>query len=255
MLYTLAAIFTDNLQYNTMKHTINCFFTSGLMILITLTPACDSKKSSKSKKEDSKEASQTKKNEYELADEFLLDLKSNHTDTIIFYKRTCINCCDFFNIFWSNNGQRHLTKLYFDFDDLKSHSKTIDLKADTIFNLLSENFSELKNSPLKGNGHRHNDGTTISAMIDHYCYAQVRIYTKQDSIITDRMKDHDFDKYTDFGFDPAIIKGKRETNDSYKENINSKWNLFLISIENQIATMPETIRRETETLRTRKAQY
>ena len=237
-----------------MKQTTNCIFTLGLIILIALTTACDSKTKNKSKKEESKETPQTKKSDYELANEFLIDLKNNKTDTIIFYKRTCINCCDFFNIFWSNNGQRHLTKFYFNFDDMKSHSKTIELKDDTIFNFLSTNFTQLKNSPLKGNGHEHKDGTSTLVMIDHYCYAQLSIYTKQDSIITDRMKDHDFDKYTDFGFDPAINKGKREANDSYKENINSKWNLFLTSIENQIAIMPETINREIETLRTRKAQ-
>lgn len=237
-----------------MNQTTNCIFTLGLIILIALTTACDSKTKSKSKKEEGKETSQTKKSDYELANEFLLSLKNNKTDTIIFYKRTCINCCDFFNIFWSNNGQRHLTKFYFDFDDMKSHSKTIELKADSVFNFLNTNFTELKNSPLKGNGHRHKDGTSTLVMIDHYCYAQLSIYTMQDSIITDRMKDHDFDKYTDFGFEPTINKGKRETNDSYKENINSKWNLFLTSIENQIASMPETIGREIETLRTKKAQ-
>ncbi|GAB2842188.1 hypothetical protein [Ferruginibacter profundus] len=237
-----------------MKQTTNCIFALGLIILIALITACDSTTKNKLKKEESKETYQTKKSDYELADEFLLDLKNNKTDTIIFYKRTCIDCCDFFNIFWSNNGQRHLTKFYFDFDDMKSHSKTIELKADTIFNLLSENFNKLKNSPLKRNGHKQKDGTTTIVMIDHYCYAQLRIYTNQDSIITDRMKDHDFDKYTDFGFDPAINKGKREANDSYKENINSKWNLLLTSIENQIAIMPETISREIETLRTRKVQ-
>ena len=221
--------------------------------ILHLIAACNSQPKSKTKKEDAKEISPTKKSDYQLAEEFLTKLKNEKTDTIIFYKRTCINCCDFFNVFWSSNGQRHLTKFYFDFDDMKSHSKTIGLKADTIFNFLSKNFTELKTSPLKGNGHKRKDGATTLVMIDHYCYAQLSIYAKQDSIITDRMKDHDFDKFTDFGFDPAINKGKRETNDSYKENINSKWNLFLVSIENQIAIMPETINREIETLRTRKS--
>lgn len=236
-----------------MKQTTNSIFTLGLTILIFLTTSCNSQPKNKTEKKDSKENSQTKKSDYELADEFLIKLKNEKTDTIIFYKRTCINCCDFFNIFWSSNGRRHLTKFYFDFEDMKSHSKTIDFKADTIFNFLSKNFTELKNSPLKGNGHRHKDETTTVVMIDHYCYAQLNIYTKQDSIITDRMEDHDFNKYTDFGFDSAIEKGKREENDSYKENINSKWNLFLTRIENQIAAMPETINREIETLRTRKS--
>ncbi|MGC4104056.1 hypothetical protein [Ferruginibacter sp.] len=134
-----------------------------------------------------------------------------------------------------------------------SHSKTIDLKADTIFNFLGKNFSELKNSSLKENGYKNKDGTTTLGIIDHYCYVQLSIYTKQDSIITDIMKDYDFDAYIDFGIHPAIDKGKREKNDSYEENINSKWNLFLTGIENQIAAMPEATKREIETLRTRKS--
>ncbi|HRE24333.1 MAG TPA: hypothetical protein PLO98_08700 [Bacteroidia bacterium] len=234
-----------------MKQKISSFFTLGIAISIFLITACNSQPQRKTKEKDDEEISQTKKSDYELADEFLTKLKKEKTDTIIFYKRTCIDCCDFFNIFWSSNGQRHLTKFYF--DNMKSHSMTIDLKADTVFNFLSKNFTELKTSPLKGNGHKRKDGTTTLVMIDHYCYAQLNIYTKQDSIITDRMKDHDFDKYTDFGFDPTINKGKRELNDSYEENITSKWNSFLTSIENQIATMPETINGEKETLRTRKS--
>jgi len=237
-----------------MKQIVDYIFRLGLTMLVFLTTSCNSQTKNKTKEKSSKEISQPKKSDYELAREFLLKLKNEKADTIIFYKRTCINCCDFFNIFWSNNGQRHLTKFYFNFDDMKSHSKTIELKADTIFNFLGINFTELKKSPLKGNGHRHKDETSTLVMIDHYCYAQLSIYTRQDSIITDRMKDHDFDKYTDCGFDPTINKEKRETNDSYKENINSKWNLFLTSIENQIAIMPETLSREIETLRTRNVQ-
>ena len=69
------------------------------------------------------------------------------------------------------------------------------------------------------------------------------------------MKDHDFDKYVDYadyGFKFPNNKGNRETNDNYNENINSKWNTLLTIIENQISVMPETGRRELETLRTMK---
>ena len=228
-------IFTDSMQ--TMKRKINYIFILGLVILIIQINACNSQTKRNSNKKESVEAAKTKKSAYELANEFLDDLKKSKTDTIIFYKRICINCCDFFNIFWSNNGQRHLTKFYS--AEMKSYSKTIDLKADTIFNIIGKNFTELKNAPLKGNGHRHKDGTTTSTMIDHYCYSQLSIYTMQDSIVTDEMKDHDFDKYTDYGFDTTLKKGGRETNDSYKENINSKWNLLLRSIENQLELSPE----------------
>lgn len=194
------------------------------------------------------------KKDYELADEFLHELKNAKADTIIFYKRTCINCCDFYNIFWSSKGRRLLTKFYFDFDDMKTHSNTINLTNDNIFEVLGDNYSELKSSSIKENSHKQKDGTSTLTVIDHYCYAQMSIYTTQDSIITDRMKDHDFDKYTDFGISLPDRKEKRETNDNYSANINSKWNILLTTIENEIASMTETANRELETLRTKKSE-
>lgn len=196
--------------------------------------------------------SYTKKNDNELADEFLIKLKTEKTDTILFYKRICINCCNFFNIFWSAKGQKHLTKFYFDFDNMQAHSKTVDLANDKIFIILGNNFNELKNASIKGNTHKNKDGTSSLSILDHYCYVQISIYTNQDSVITDRIKDHDFNKYTDFGLDTSIKNEKLQTNDNYFENINSKWNLLLTTIEREIATMPETKERELETLRTRK---
>lgn len=46
---------------------------------------------------------------------------------------------------------------------------------------------------------------------------------------------------------------RQETNDNYIANINSKWNLLLTTIENEISSMTETADRELETLRTRKS--
>jgi hypothetical protein len=242
------AIFTDP---SNMKRNINVF-TFGLTVLLFLTSSCNSRTQDKIKtKEDIGITSQTKKSDYELAGEFLNKLKGDKADTIIFYKRTCINCCDFFNVFWVVNGQQNLTKFYFDFDDLQTHSKTIGLKNSKVFDILDKYFEELKSTSIKGNSHKNKDGTSSISFIDHYCYAEMKIYTKQDSIITDRMKDHDFDEYTDFGITPNDNKAKRQTNDNYKENINSKWNLWLTTIENEIAAMPATINREKETLRTR----
>ena len=194
------------------------------------------------------------KKDYELADEYLNKLKNGNADTIIFYKRTCINCCDFYNIFWSAKGQRHLAKFYFDFEDMKTHSKTIDLTSGKIFEVLGNNYSELKSSSIKENSHKQKDGTSTLTVINHYCYAQMRIYTNQDSIITDRIKDHDFDKYTDFGITSHDKKEKIETNDSYTANFNSKWNMLLTTIENEISRMTETSNRELETLRTKKGE-
>lgn len=194
------------------------------------------------------------KKDYELADEFLHKLKLDKTDTIIFYKRTCISCCDFYNIFWSAKGQSHLTKFYFDFDDMKTHSKTITLTTNQIFKVLGNNYMELKNTSIKENTHKQKDGTSNLTMIVHYCYSQISIYTSQDSIITNRIKDHDFYKYTDFGNTLPYNKQKRETNDNYTNNFNSKWNILLTTIENEISSMTETSNRELETLRTRKSE-
>jgi hypothetical protein len=80
------------------------------------------------------------------------------------------------------------------------------------------------------------------------------IYTTHNSIITGGIKDYDFDEYTDLGFRFPDNKEKRETNDNYIENINSKWNILLSTIENEISSMPETNHRELETLRTRKSE-
>lgn len=197
------------------------------------------------------ENTESDKKDYELANEFLLKLKNDKADTIIFYKRTCIGCCNFYNIFWSTKGQRHLTKFFFNFDDMKTHSKTITLTTNKIFEFLDNNYTELKNTSIKENIHKQKNGMSTLTIINHYCYAQMSIYTIQDSIITDRMKDHDFDKYTDFGITLSDRKEIRETNDNYSSNINSKWNILLTTIENEISGMTQTSSRELETLRTR----
>ena len=186
--------------------------------------------------------------DYDLAYEFLLKLKNIKVDTIVFYKRTCINCCDFYNIFWTAKAHRYLTKFYFDFKDRKTHVKTTVLTTDKIFEVLGNNYIELKNTSIKENIHKHKDGKSTLYMIDHYCYTQLCIYIQQDSIITDIIKDHDFNKCTSFGFENS---DKKETNDNYFENTNSKWNILLTTIEHEILNMPETGNRELETLRTK----
>lgn len=194
------------------------------------------------------QATQTAKNDYELADDLVQKLKNEGADTIIFYKRTCISCCDFFNIFWSSNGRKLLYKICAGLSDMRTHPVPFELKQDMIFSALDKNYDELKHTSIKGNSHKQKDGTSTSTSIDHYCYAEMKIYTQSDSIITGRIEDHFFDKYTGFG---AERSEKNETNDSYLENNNSKWNVLLITIENQLANMPETSSRELQTLRTK----
>lgn len=237
-----------------MKLNIKSIFQLGLTILIFVSTSCNSRQSDKTMQKENKGSSHTKKTDYELAEEFLIKLKIEKTDTILFYKRVCIGCCNFFKIFWSAKGQKHLTKFYFDFDNMQAHSKTIVLANAKIFDVLGNNFNELKKNSIKGNIHKNKDGTSSLSILDHYCYAQISIYTNQDSVITDRIKDHDFDEYTDFGLDISIKNKKLQTNDNYLENINSKWNLLLTTIEREIAAMPEIKERELETLRTRKSE-
>lgn len=199
--------------------------------------------------------SESGRKDYELADEFLLKIRNDKADTVIFFKRTCINCCDFYNIFWSAKGQSYLTKFYFDFDDMKTHTITIPLKTNKIFKVLGNNYHELKNTSIKENSHKRKDGITSLSMMDHYCYAQLIIYFAQDSIMPNIMKDHDFDEYTDFGISSYDKKKERETNDNYITNFNSKWNLFLTTIENEIYNMKETSYSERESSRSRKNKY
>ncbi|MEZ4800278.1 MAG: hypothetical protein R2809_10995 [Flavobacteriales bacterium] len=194
------------------------------------------------------------KTDEELAEEFLLKLKNDRADTIIFYKRICIDCCEFYNIFWSVKGQRYLMKSYFNFDEVKTHSKAITLTSNKIFEVLGDNYTELKNTSIKENRHKQKDGTSTVTVLDHYCYTQLSIFTGQDSIITDGMKDHDFDKYTDFEISLPDRNQKRETNDNYASNFNSKWNILLTTIENEISSMTETSNIELKTLRTRNSK-
>lgn len=187
------------------------------------------------------------KKDYELAEDFHRGLMDAEVDTIIFYKRTCIGCCDYYNIFWAKNGERKLNKFYFDFNDMKTNSVEMEISNNRIFNAVYDNYNELKNSPIKENIHKRLDGTSTISMIDHYCYTQLKIYLNQDSLIADRIKDHSFDEYTGFN---EVANDKSETNDSYSENNDSKWNELLTIIESELAIMEGTSEREIETLRT-----
>lgn len=184
--------------------------------------------------------------EYELAEDYLTQLRNYKTDTIIFYKRTCINCCDFYNIFWTSNGNAYLKKFYPGNGAYLPKQGTFRLKNSHIFNELSKLYSELKYTSIKGNGHKNEDGSILMSAMDHDCYTQIKIFTPKDSIQTSRIEDHDFDKF--IGFDE---REKSETNDNYLYNLNSKWNLFLTQIETELASMKETGNRELQTLRTR----
>jgi hypothetical protein len=201
------------------------------------------------------ERHESKKNILELTKDFLYQLKKHEADTIIFYKRTCIGCCDFYTIFWLANGQKHISKFYNDADNGFNRTMTNDLKNDKIFKVLGANYLELKNTPIKENLHNRQGEIEIFTFEDHYCYSQINIYVPSDSIMSGRLNDRYFYKYADFGDKAWDKKEKRPTNDNYQANIQSKWNLLLTTIENEILEMPETGKREFENLRRKRSNY
>ena len=239
-----------------MKLTIRKIFALGLMCFLFIAITYNLQMDRDLKKNAYMRPAPDPNNDYALATKFLNQLKNKNPDTIIYYQRTCIGCCDFFNIFWSSNGQRYLVKFYFDFKTKKVHTDTVILTKDKIFEVLGQNFTLLKKTSIKGNAHKNKDGTTTLNIVDHYCYTKMSIYAAGDSIITDQMTDHAFDKYTDFHyeFDSSYKNKERQKNDSYSENINSKWNLFLTTVESEIASMAETSCDELNNLRTWKTK-
>lgn len=185
---------------------------------------------------------ESSKSAYEVAIETLNELRNSKTDTIIFYKRTCISCCDFYYIFWASKGKKFIDKFY---NDDATHFLRINLSDDKIIKEFSENYDSLKNSSVKENRHTEADGITSGNNLDHYCYVRLIIYSNYDSIHF-TATDHDFDKYVEYDFDSGQSKTH---NDNYQENVNSKWNALLIIIENQIAALPQTNQREISALR------
>ena len=203
-----------------------------LFVLVTITIACSETAQNENLQEPIFEISDSTDISYQLAQELLSNLKKNHTDTIIFYKRTCVDCCDFYSVFWSSNGQRHLRKYYF--ENMRTESKNIDLTTDKIFDFLGDHFVELKNTSIKKNFHKRKDGTTLITLIDHDCYVDMSIYTSNDSIKPEPMYDHDFEKYAQFDIPADDNKQKADLNDNYQENIESKWNTLLTIIESEL---------------------
>lgn len=182
----------------------------------------------------------------ELAQEYVHNLRKEKVDTIIFYKRICIDCCEFYNVFWVSKGKYYLNKFYYDMADRNTHDVQINLTGNSLFKILSKNYRNLKHTAVKQNQHKLKDGTSSITMVDHYCSTELSIYTPQDSIISNSMADHDFDKYTAYHPTP---NEKKETNDNYQANNQSEWNALLMAIERELSSMKETSGREKETLR------
>ena len=187
-----------------------------------------------------------KKPAYEEAEESLLQLKKEGVDTILFYKRTCISCCDFFNLFWIKDGKQFINNIH----EAQSFtiSRTIPMENDTVFTVLFKNYDSLKNTTVKENQHRVKDGTINAGATAHYCFTLIKIYLNADSI-TRAIKDDYFSKNLQFNsYDPEPPL----SNDNYQENLNSKWNTLLMAIENKLALMSSVSQNEVDHLRTRK---
>jgi len=182
-----------------------------------------------------------KKPAYEAAEESLLQLKKEGVDTILFYKRTCISCCDFFNLFWTKDGKQFINNIHE--TENFTISRTIPMENDTVFTILFNNYDSLKNTTIKENEYKMNDTSWMGSSTAHYCKTIVKIYVKADSIIPAPINDHYFDKYVDYTV----------PNDNYQENQHSKWNMLLIAIENKLAEMTSVSQNEVDHLRTRKS--
>tara|TARA_R100000951_G_scaffold88951_1_gene77101 strand:- start:99 stop:809 length:711 start_codon:yes stop_codon:yes gene_type:complete len=178
------------------------------------------------------------------------DLLSKGIDTVLLFERTCIDCCDFYNVFWKNGNEAFLHKFYYDTDTGKNRSIRIKTEHDSIFNFIEDNYSELKQNGIKGNSHileKKGDTITLAqfTISSHYCYSVIELYSKSDSIVSGQIKDIDFYAYANGNI-------KRESsipNDNFKKNINSKWYTLLNDIEDKISSMKETSSKEKEVLR------
>jgi PBP1b-binding outer membrane lipoprotein LpoB len=68
-----------------MKQKVNHIVILRLTLLVFLITACNTQTKNRANKKDRNEFSETKKSDFELADEFLLKLKTEKADTIIFF--------------------------------------------------------------------------------------------------------------------------------------------------------------------------
>jgi hypothetical protein len=187
---------------------------------------------------------------YVLADEFLKKLRNSNTDTILFYKRTCIDCCDFYHVLWSEAGVRHAASFSGDYNERKDNTQRLTINADGIFEILGARYDDLKTKSIKENTHQNEDGTYTTTVTDHDCYTRIQIYTEQDSILSSQMKDHDFDRFTDFESDSTNRGGRRLLNDNYYSNYRSAWYRLLTIIEAEISVTQGLGAQEVENLMT-----
>jgi hypothetical protein len=212
-----------------------------LILLATLFAAC-SPNYDFEQSYDPKPPVKHNKPDYLLANEIVDSLRNSAADTVILYKRTCIGCCDFYNILWNKSGKAHITKIY---GSSSTPSITKDLCSDKLFITLKQTYEALKSSEVKEITHKNSDGSSTTTMIDHYCYSKIDIYCKEDSVLSGRIIDYYYEEY----LYSASPDEKKINNDNYLSNKQSKWNLIIDLIEKEIEAMPESSKRELDVLR------
>lgn len=190
------------------------------------------------------------KPDYQQVDEIKKQLLINGIDTIVYYKRTSIGCCDFYYLLWEKDSKVFLHKFFYDQERECRRSVRIEINDDAIFDIIQTKLIDLKTNKIKDNSHilkKEGDVVTIipSVMSSHYRYSEINIYSQNDSIFSGRIKDTDFNKLTGVEND----KGDPFKNDHYEENISSSWNLLLTAIENKVLTLNITGQREKEIAR------
>jgi hypothetical protein len=190
------------------------------------------------------------KPDYQMVDDLKNQLMSTGIDTIIYYKRTSIGCCDFYYLLWEKGTKVFLHKVYYDYEKQDRRSVRIEINDEAIFDIIRSKYSDLKTNKVKENNHfikKEGDIITFipGAMSPHYRYSEILIFGQKDSIFSNQIKDTDFDRFTG-------VKNENETqftNDNYEENINSSWYVLLTAIEKKVLSLDIVDQREKEIAR------
>lgn len=229
----------------------NPLFALIILILVGLASCeMDSSKNNNHSDPIFEEFETSNKPDYQLIDEVKKQLLKNGIDTVLYYKRTSIGCCDFYYLLWEKDSKVFLHKVFYDQERECRRSVRIEINDDAIFDIIKTKLIDLKTNKIKDNNHflkKEGDEITIipSVMSSHYRYSEINIYSHNDSIFSGRIKDTDFNEFTGVEND----KGDPFTNDHYEENISSSWNSLLTAIENKVLTLNITGQREKEIAR------
>lgn len=186
---------------------------------------------------------------YEGLKKLLIDsLSSIGVDTILCYKRTCIGCCDFYNIYSVLNGQSSLFKIQY--GNVYNTFRNVKVQNDSIFLFIEKHKSDLKaEKPYKFKLKSRVDKKTgvqysTDVIIDHYCYTSMNFKFGDNSLVAKNLADYYFDEY--WNSDSTL------RNINFESNLNSKWNKLQSIIESDLSNYMLIDEREFGLLRTTK---